>query len=215
MAGESQAAPGNEPDPSVLTTEQMLRTVAEMGKLFDAKLDVVSQRLAAMDRATELLSSNVNRVPSQLTDAINHLRELVDEKFASIAKQFEERDTRSERESKDNKVAVDAAFAAQKEAASEQNKSNTLAISKSEAATSETINKLAELFRTTVGGLGDKIDDVKTRVAAVEATKQGSDAYGNTSREMSAANRSLIFGIVAAIGIAASIVLGILAATGK
>ena len=72
-------------------------------------------------------------------------------------------------------MAVDAAFAAQKEAASEQNKSNTLAISKSEASTAETINKLNQLFQTTMGSLSDKIDDLRQRVAAVEQQKVGAN----------------------------------------
>jgi transglutaminase/protease-like cytokinesis protein 3 len=108
---------------------------------------------------------------------------LVDERLASVGTQFAERDTRSERESRDNKVAVDAAFAAQKEAASEQNKSNTLAISKSEAATSETINKLSELFRTTTDGLASSILDVKDQVRDIRASKSGAAEAVSAKRQ--------------------------------
>jgi hypothetical protein len=99
---------------------------------------------------------------------VSSLAQVTAEQLKTVALQFKERDTRSERESRDNKVAVDAAFAAQKEAASEQNKSNTLAISKSEASTSETINKLSEAGVASTKALSDKIDDVKTRITATE-----------------------------------------------
>ena len=184
-------------DPSDLTTERLQREIgllenelsrrlgaaSEYGKVAnelvrehaDANYRVLGQRLDGIDEATKVLNDIVTRVPTDVQVAVGHLKELHDERFESVATQFKERDTRSERESRDNKVAVDAAFAAQKEAASEQNKSNTLAISKSEAATSETISKLTELFQTTVSAQADKVDDLKQRVTAVEQRKLGAN----------------------------------------
>lgn len=69
----------------------------------------------------------------------------MEEKFASVGNQFKERDTRSEREARDTKLAVDAAFAAQEKQAVAQNESNTLAINKSEGATTETIKTNQDL----------------------------------------------------------------------
>jgi hypothetical protein len=161
------------PDPTLLTTAQLLRQVAAERDYVDGQIGVLRERLSGIDKATELLNETVNRVPTDVQVAIGNLQALTDEKFESIQKQFVERDTRSERESKDNKTAVDAAFAAADKAADERNKSNTLAISKSETATTETINKLAELFKTTTDALGDKIDDLKERVGRIEATRLG------------------------------------------
>jgi cation transport regulator ChaB len=148
----------------------------------DGQVGRLVGRFDGIDKATELLSETVNRVPTEVTKEVEHLQSVIDERFNSVAIQFSERDTRQEREAKDNKVAVDAAFAAQKEAAAEQNKSNTLAISKSEAATSETINKLAELFKGTTDGLYDKVDDLKDRLAASEK-RNGTFEAGYTGRE--------------------------------
>jgi len=153
------------PDPTVATNDAVERAVRAERDYVDGVVGILRQRLDAIDKATELLNETVNRVPTDVQKEVGHLRELSDEKFKSIQVQFKERDTRQERESRDNKVAVDAAFAAQKEAASEQNKSNTLAINKSETSTIETINKLDRLFKTTTDSLGDKIDDNKQRVA--------------------------------------------------
>lgn len=167
------------PDPTVLTTEALTRAVQAERDYVDGQLDVLRERLRAIDMATRLLNETVNRVPTDVTKEVTHLRELMDERLTSVGVQFKERDTRQERESRDNKVAVDAAFAAQKEAAAKQDEGNAKAINKSEMATAETINKLSELFRTSAGALSDKIDDLKARVGALENLKQGGrDAYG-------------------------------------
>jgi hypothetical protein len=187
------------PDPTVLTTEQLVRTVAAERDYVNGQLDVLRQRLNGIDRATELLNETVNRVPTALSEGLKHSQEVMDERFQSIDKQFAERDTRSERESRDNKVAVDAAFAAQKEAASEQNKSNTLAISKSETSTAETINKLAELVRTQIAGMSDKIDDLKERVGRIESIKQGGSEATQDRRANLGQTTTLIGTIVAII----------------
>lgn len=167
------------PDPTLLTTAALTREIAALKELVVTRLD-------AMDKAQFLFDTNLNRVPTDTDKQIGHLKELVfgrfdtvNEKFFGIQTQFAERDTRSERESKDNKVAVDAAFAAQKEAASKQNESNTLAISKSETATSETINKLAELFKTTTDALASNIVDLKERITRIEGKGTGrNDVWG-------------------------------------
>lgn len=200
-------------DPTLLTTEQLLRAIAGERDRVDGRFEVVGVRLDGMDKATELRSAAVDSLHGTIDEKVGHLAALTDERFGAIATQFRERDTRSERESRDNKVAVDAAFAAQKEAASEQNKSNTLAISKSETATTETINKLAELFKTTTDALGDKIDDLKERLGRVEAAEiterrvaLGAQQAGRIDREVSrdakqwrSDGNTLMLGVVGAI----------------
>ena len=172
----------------------------------DGQIGILAERLDGIDRATSLLSETVNSVPSEVIKEVAHLQSVLDERFNSVAIQFKERDTRQEREAKDNKVAVDAAFAAQKEAAAEQNKSNTLAISKSEAATTETINKLAELFRSTTDGLSGKIDDLKDRVATGEKRNGSFDAT-YTGKQLGVAQ---MWGYaVGLIGIITSIIIAV------
>jgi chromosome segregation ATPase len=188
------------PDPTVLTTEQLVRAIAAERDYVNGQIDVLRERLHGIDRATELLNETVNRVPTDLQKAIVQMRELSDEKFASVAKQFQERDTRSERESRDNKVAVDAAFAAQKEAASEQNKSNTLAIDKSEKATAETLNKQADLFKSTTDALAAQIQDLKERVTIAESRKMGGNEAVTAGRAAVAFAISLVLVVIAVAG---------------
>jgi uncharacterized protein YicC (UPF0701 family) len=187
------------PDPTVLTTEAIIRAVESERDYVNGKFDVLRERLNGMDTATELLSETVTRVPTDTQQAVDNLKAVVDERFSSIVTQFKERDTRSERESRDNKVAVDAAFAAQKEAASEQNKANTKAIDKSEEATNEAINKLGELFKTAIDALTDKVDDVKSRTQALENKNNGTTENRVESRAAMYTNSNVVATVVAAI----------------
>ena len=198
MAGESQALPNSAPDPTVLTTEQLLREVETVKEWVQAQLAVRDQRLDSIDKATSVFNESLTRVPTDVQNQVGHLKELSDEKFASIHLQFKERDTRSERESRDNKVAVDAAFAAQKEAAAKQDDANQKAIDKSENATSDTINKLAELFETRTTGLSGLIADLKLTVSGIVSVKQG-------GKEATTAVYAFITFVAVALGIIATI----------
>ena len=168
------------PDPTLLTTEQMERGDKAERDYVDGLFAVLNERLRGIDTATIVLNEIVTRVPTEVQKEVLHLRELVEEKFDSVGTQFKERDTRSERESRDNEIRVNAAFAAADKAADERNKSNGLAIDKAQATTAEAISKLAELFRTSISAQGDKIDDLKDRlselsdrVGRIESTKAG------------------------------------------
>ena len=181
-------------DPPQAPTAMVLRIVAAERDYVDGHIGIVTERLNGMDTASKLLSDTVNRTPTEITREVNHLQSIMDERFASIETQFKERDTRAERESRDNKVAVDAAFAAQKEAASEQNKGNNLAIDKSEKATAETIKTNQELAKSEINGLrksgeDGKVrqtevdDDMKSRLGAVEASLVGLAAAKQNATE--------------------------------
>lgn len=161
------------PDPTVLTTEQLERAVTNLRDYIDGQVAILRQRLEGMDTATTLLSTTVNKVPSEMEKEIAHLKSMLDERFTSVALQFKERDQRAERERADNKIAIDAAFAAQKEAAAEQNKANTKAIDKSEEATTDSIAKLGELVKSTTDALKENIEDLKERAQAVESNRAG------------------------------------------
>jgi hypothetical protein len=193
------------PDPTSLTTAALTRASAAERDYVNGQLDVVRERFRGIDEAARLLAETVNRAPTDVTQQVGHLRELTDERFKSVDKQFGERDTRSERESRDNKVAVDAAFAAQKEAASEQNKSNTLAISKSEAATAETLNKLSELFKSTTDALADKIDDVKTSQSSTQLLVNGLIQRGSGGSEANTTAREAAANLRATIAVVISV----------
>lgn len=199
-----------------LLDERDKRHVAALASIEQA----LTTRLDAIDKATDKFEFNLNRVPTDVDKQVGHLKELtretfrtVDERFAGVALQFKERDTRSERESRDNKVAVDAAFAAQKEAASEQNKSNTLAIDKSEKATAETLNKQADLFKSTTDALAGRIEDSKQAVGKLDTRITTIESKGVGIRETQVDHRtergfdlSLVVALISAAGFVALLI---------
>ena len=73
------------PDPTLLTTQQLLREIGTVRELFDA-------RLAAVDRSISVLQSGIDRVVSQVSSEVGQLRDLHSERFKSIEVRFIERD---------------------------------------------------------------------------------------------------------------------------
>lgn len=183
------------PDPSSLTTSQLLREINSLDKLLESRLD-------AIEKAVKVAHENYVRWPTEVDKAINNLRALFDErfqttgeKFNSIQTQFLERDTRTEQTSRDSKVAVDAALSAAKEAVSEQNKSGALAIAKSEAATTKQIDQIGVTISTIQANLSGKIDDVKLQLAAVVNQAKGSNISVDNVRGNTAVAVSLVVAV--------------------
>lgn len=171
------------PDPTVLTTQQLVQRIADLKELVEVKLggemSTIRARLDGMDQAIKMRYDVVEQFPRVIEEKVAHLQRLHEERFNSIRTQFEERDTRSEQAAQAGTKAIDAAFSAQKEAVGEQNRSNAAAIAKSEAQVKEQIASLGNLFKTTTDAATDKIDDVRTRLTSLEShRKGGSDTIG-------------------------------------
>jgi len=155
------------PDPTVLTTQQLLREIQALKELLESRLN-------SYDKAILLLQDLANRQPS-ISEAVAKF----EEQFRGIETQFKERDIRVEQTAKESKVAVDAAFSAQKEAVSEQNKSGAAAIAKSEATTTKQIDAIVLLIQANTKAADEKFDDVKNRLTAIEGRSQAySQGFG-------------------------------------
>lgn len=140
---------------------------------------IIETRLDGMDKAIRLLQDAADKFPAGIDEKITSLQAVHDqkfeavaagtnEKFVSIQTQFAERDVRTEQAAGAVKIAVDAALQAQKEAAGEQNRSNTLAQTKSETATTKQIDQIGILIQNNTKSFDDKIGDVKDRVNRIE-----------------------------------------------
>ena len=217
------------PDPTTATTAQLLRIAASERDFTIGKIEAINERLRGMDEATKVLNDTIHRVPTELQSAIkqldslmverfiaadsahSHIIDVTSEKFNSVQKQFTERDERSVRESTANTVAVNAAFAAQKEAAAEQNKANTLSIDKSERATGESISKLGDVVQASVKALADKIDDNKARIAAQDTILVGVISRSAGGRESIAERRSSNVALYAAATVGVTVVMAVIA----
>ena len=205
------------PDPTMLTTEQIVRGDKAERDYVDGRIAVIEERLRGIDTATIVLNNIVTKVPTEVQKEVTHLRELMDEKFSSVGTQFDERDTRTERESRDNEIRVNAAFAAADKAADERNKSNGLAIDKAQASTSEALSKLTDLFRASIQGQSDKTDDLKDRISElsdrvgrIESVKVGATEQAHKS-EVSIGQ---LLGVVGTVLAVASFIVYIIITSG-
>ena len=154
------------PDPTILTTQQLQREIS-------ALKEIIFTRLDANDEAVQLLHEDVTRVPTDTDKQIAHLKELHQEKFESIVKQFGERDARMDREAASNKTSLDAALQAAEKAVNKQNETFALSIAKSENATNKQMEQQATLIHTSNGALESKISDLKDRVTIIEGKTSG------------------------------------------
>lgn len=154
------------PDPTLLTTQQLIREINSLREVIETRLD-------GMDKAIQLLQATADKFPGRMDEKIASLKSVHDERFTSIEKQFVERDVRTEQTAKDSKVAVDAALQAAKEAVGEQNKSSALAIAKSDAMTTKQIDQLGAIGQQNANALDGKIADIKERLTRIEGRGEG------------------------------------------
>jgi cation transport regulator ChaB len=163
------------PDPTALTTQQLRREILSLRELLEVRID---GDLNLLRRALQ----SIDDLPAAIDLRVDHLKELHDEKFKSVQVQFAERDTRTEQNSRDSKVAVDAALQAAKEAVEKQDRSNGLAIAKSEAATVKLLDQLGDNLKTTASGFDSKINDLKDRLTLIEGRAVGQSAAAQTQQ---------------------------------
>jgi Fe2+ transport system protein B len=182
IAGTLGAGPLTK-DPSENVSALLMDAIDGRHREIASLKELIFTRLDAMDKAVTLFSDNLTRVPTSVDKQVGNLRELHDEHFARVAVQFEgiqlqfiERDTRTEKSAEDSKIAVDAALQAAKEAVGKQQESNSLAIAKSETATTKQIDQINLNVQSINAALNDKIDDVRTRLTTIDGRGQG--AFG-------------------------------------
>lgn len=140
----------------------------------------IDVRFNAIDEATKLQHEDAVRVPTLVDKAISGLRDLLEqrmsthvaqvfgelhrhvaetqEKFVGVGSQFTERDTRTDQRAGDTKLAVDAAFAAAKEATA-----------KIEAGFTKQIDAMVVLIDTKTANLANQITDIKDNLAIAVA----------------------------------------------
>lgn len=210
-----------DPDPTILTTQQLLREIANMKEL-------IVGRIESIERSIEVSHDDLVRVPTHVDKAIESLRSLVwgrfdqederitgmekvnNERFTSIGTQFKERDTRVEQTARDSKVAIDAALAAQEKSASKQTDSLVLSIDKSEKTTIKSIDALQQLLTNTSAGLAGNINDLKDRIAKLEGTGQRIEGQGTGQHVAKVEHQTSNAALVSIAAVITSTVIGII-----
>ena len=167
-------------DPSSLTTQMVLREIASLKELFDTHIDRIDQSIS-------VAHADMVRVPTEVQKSVTELRNYFLEKIDNNYRLFEQRFDLVERyrveQKTDTATALTAALNAAKEAVSEQNKSNGIAISKSEASTTKQIDQMGALISATANISDNKINDVKERLAKIENAQTGIQVTGTASHE--------------------------------
>ena len=165
--------------------------------------EVLEARLDGMDRDNKGIHAYLETRKEDIREQINHLRDLVvsevnklaavtEEKFEGVNGQFDERDTRTDQRAGDTKLAVDAAFAAAKEATA-----------KIEAGFTKQIDAMIAIIDTKTANLAGGLGDLKDRMTALESRGIGSkDGIGSIGSIVMGA-----FSILAAIAAVASVII--------
>ena len=158
--------------------------------------ELLGARIDAMDTAARVLADSYEKVPSDIDRAAASLKEVLAGDIQRVSAVTLEKFNAVDALFASNATALTAALAAQEKAVAEQNKSNTLAIDKSEQATKETIAANANQTSTGLAGLSTVMDDLKARVVRLEASIQNTRVASEdtlavgTFRQTSEANRA-------------------------
>jgi hypothetical protein len=155
------------------------KALGEVREYFEARLE----RLVAVDEHSKnerlMLLAHLNDAITATKvlheSQLHALMETVSVFKQTVNERFQLGDVQTDKAARDVKSAVDAAFAASKEAVSEQNKSNALAIAKSEGAFTKNMDQLADSVKSIVKNTDDKIGDLKDRLVAIEGRTSVSD----------------------------------------
>lgn len=199
-------------------TELRLNTINAQPEKVQAEVlhlrELLEARLHAMDEATKLLATNVDKVPYAILQEAGNLKALIMAKIEEVSHVSDEKFRAIDGTFASNALALTAALAAQKEAAAEQNKSNTLAITKSEQAQKETVG--ANQAQTTAGLAAQAAahQDLKERVVRLEAGGLGRTEGVANQRALvadKASSTSANMAILGAVFVGLSLLIGIVA----
>lgn len=182
-----------DPDPTVLTTQALVRESDHLRELSDAIAQGMRQtfemRLNAMDKAIALVHETTEKFPALIDACVAQLKDVDQVKFEAIRDRFSDAKLALDVALQGASKAVDAAFSAAKEAAS-----------KIELSFTKQIDQLQSLTAAQQKGTDDKIDDLRTRLTGAESIKKGSDNSG----AFAIALASVVIAFVAAVAAVAA-----------
>jgi hypothetical protein len=145
-------------------------------ELIQGLKDLLGERIDGIDTATKLTASQQDKFPTDIDRSAAAVREYAKAQIElAVAETRRVGDVTQEKFDKvdaqfvSNDKALTAALAAQEKAAAEQQKSNTLAIDKSEKTTQETIRANQAQTQTSIESQGQTIADLKDRLVRIES----------------------------------------------
>jgi len=181
MAGESQQTPKSEPDPTVLTTQQLERGLNSERDYVDGQVGIIIERLQAIDRATVLLNETVNRVPTDLQTAVKNISEVFDiqlqaqREVAAVREQYRLELKGDAKEALTTALAaaekaVQAALAAAEKARDQQTIASQLA---TEKAFVEALGQQQQTFTVAIANVVEGLNEVKGGISDMRSERRG------------------------------------------
>jgi hypothetical protein len=208
---------------TLLRLESAHDILPQTERQIDHLRNLLNERFNGVDKVIALLSTMVEKIPEEanvrremavqdierrtsaqfelIRSLIRNVEDVASERFAAVNTRFDERDERTKQAADESRISLDAALAAAKEAVSEQNKANTLAIGKSEAATQKQIDAMTALMTTSNKSLDDKISDLKARLDRGEGASGGATAQRVEARAVSGMNINIMTAIIGLLGL--------------
>jgi len=173
----------------------LTRVPTTVDRQITALRDLLEQRLLGIELDIKGIHKTLDDRDSKTKDQIDHLHMLMlskveelsavtTERFLGVAAQFSERDTRTDQRAGDTKLAVDAAFAAAKEATA-----------KIEAGFTKQIDAMINIIDTKTANLAGGLGDLKDRTTAMENRTAGISSARGESRDQNTDNRALLLGV--------------------
>jgi hypothetical protein len=168
----------------------------------------IDAALAAVQDTGESYQRQASSMLETALRSVNELRLVHNEKFAGIARQFEERDVRTTQASSAADDALKAALQAAKELVGAQGEASAAAAVKSETSFTKQIDQIGTIIQTLEKALDARITELKERIDRGE----GSSAGGAGQRVESRAVAQVAFAAVGVILVIITIAIAIYAA---
>jgi len=206
ITGERQVTANPEDDQEPNSTRENI-PIAALRREIIARLEgfmtVLRTRLDGIDKATEVFSDNLTRVPTETDKQVSGLAKLVDEKLLRLHDKTEQADVRYEQRYIASQAALSAAFLASQSAVNaalasakdavqaasvaaekavfNQNEANTAAIAKTEMSVAKQLESIMNSLRVAAQTQDDKITLINARLDRGEGadTKQSAN-HANT-----------------------------------
>jgi len=186
-------------DPSHATSDIIRREIAHLSDRIDLKIEGVvtaqTARLDGIEKAAQVFSDNLNRVPTAVDRAVSAQVAVTDEKFAKLEVSLHALRVAFDKSERVTQEAVSAALSAAEKATSKQAESFSEAAEKASNAFTKAIDQQAALYQTETRALRDISNTQDRRITAIESMNLG----GQTAKGEQHGQSTLAVAIVAAV----------------
>lgn len=168
------------------TVDRQILALRELleNRFVGAEHDIEETR-KAVEARENIVEKQIAHAQAMSFGKVEELSSVTNEKFFGVAAQFAERDTRTDQRAGDTKLAVDAAFAAAKEATA-----------KIEAGFTKQIDAMINIIDTKTANLAGGLGDLKDRMTAMENRTVGMVSANDVNRKDNTDSRALIFSVI-------------------